>query len=81
MLVEIGPRMVMTPIRIFEGSFGGPTLFDNPEFVSPNAIRHAMRRSKGESYKTRTMQSENLRVKRDKYKGSESELSRARVFA
>ena len=81
MLVEIGPRMVMTPIRIFEGSFGGPTLFDNPEFVSPNAIRHAMRRSKGESYKTRTMQSENLRVKRDKYKGSESELSRANVFA
>ena len=55
--------------------------FDNPEFISPNAIRHAMRRSKGESYKTRTMQSENLRVKRDKYKGSESELSRANVFA
>lgn len=29
-LVEIGPRMVMTPIRIFEGSFGGATVYENP---------------------------------------------------
>lgn len=29
-LVEIGPRFVLTPIRIFEGSFGGPTVFENP---------------------------------------------------
>lgn len=29
-LVEIGPRFVMTPIRIFEGSFGGATLYENP---------------------------------------------------
>ncbi len=29
-LTEIGPRFVMTPIKIFEGSFGGATLFDNP---------------------------------------------------
>lgn len=24
-LVEIGPRFVLTPIRIFEGAFGGAT--------------------------------------------------------
>lgn len=29
-LVEIGPRFVMTPIKIFEGSFGGATLYENP---------------------------------------------------
>lgn len=29
-LNEIGPRMVLTPIRIFEGSFGGATVFENP---------------------------------------------------
>ena len=29
-LVEIGPRFVLTPIRMFEGSFGGPTVFSNP---------------------------------------------------
>jgi len=29
-LVEIGPRFVLTPIRIFEGAFGGTTVFANP---------------------------------------------------
>lgn len=36
--VEIGPRMCLNPIKIFEGSFGGPTLYDNPAYVSPNAV-------------------------------------------
>ena len=80
-LVEICPRMVMTPIRIFEGSFGGPTLFDNPEYISPTALRHAMRRGKGEEYKKKVLQTESLRAKREKYKGEESELSRAKVFS
>lgn len=38
-LVEIGPRFVLCPIRIFAGSFGGPTLYQNPDFVSPNFVR------------------------------------------
>jgi ribosome biogenesis protein BRX1 len=29
-LIEIGPRFVLTPIRIFEGAFGGATVFANP---------------------------------------------------
>jgi ribosome biogenesis protein BRX1 len=29
-LIEIGPRFVLTPIRIFEGAFGGATVFSNP---------------------------------------------------
>jgi len=29
-LVEIGPRFVLTPIKIFEGAFGGATVFSNP---------------------------------------------------
>jgi len=29
-LVEIGPRFVMTPIKIFEGAFNGATVFSNP---------------------------------------------------
>lgn len=34
-LVEIGPRFVLTPIRIFEGAFGGATVYSNPgEFDS-----------------------------------------------
>jgi len=42
-LIEIGPRFVMTPIVVLEGSFGGPVVFENREFVSPNAVRAAIR--------------------------------------
>jgi ribosome biogenesis protein BRX1 len=45
-LVEIGPRFVLNPIRIFRGPFGGQTLFQNPDFVSPNEIRSVQRRQK-----------------------------------
>jgi ribosome biogenesis protein BRX1 len=45
-LVEIGPRFVLNPIRIFRGPFGGQTLFQNPDFVSPNEIRSAQRKQK-----------------------------------
>jgi ribosome biogenesis protein BRX1 len=49
-LVEIGPRFVLNPIRIFRGSFGGQTLFQNPDFVSPNEIRAEQHKRKGQSY-------------------------------
>jgi ribosome biogenesis protein BRX1 len=52
-LVEIGPRFVLEPIRIFRGSFGGQTLFQNPRFVSPNEIRAAAKRKQGRAYEMR----------------------------
>ena len=53
-LVEIGPRFVMTPIVILEGSFGGPVIYENKEFVSPNQIRSELRLSKAGKYNRRT---------------------------
>ena len=38
-LVEIGPRLVLNLIKVFQGSFGGPTLYENPEFQSPNMVK------------------------------------------
>lgn len=38
-LVEIGPRMVLSLITILEGSFGGPVIYENKEYVSPNFVR------------------------------------------
>uniref|UniRef100_A0A8C1HFW8 Ribosome biogenesis protein BRX1 homolog n=1 Tax=Cyprinus carpio carpio TaxID=630221 RepID=A0A8C1HFW8_CYPCA len=35
-LVEIGPRFVLNLIIIFQGSLGGPTLCENPHFLSLN---------------------------------------------
>ncbi|KAK9390109.1 Brix domain-containing protein [Lipomyces mesembrius] len=45
-LVEIGPRFVMTLISIVEGSFSGPLIYENKEFVSPNFIRAQYRMGK-----------------------------------
>ena len=52
-LVEIGPRFVLNPIRIFRGSFGGQALFHNADFVTPNAERAIERREKGNVYANR----------------------------
>lgn len=52
-LVEIGPRFVLTPIVILEGSFGGPVIYENKEFVSPNQIRSDLRRAKAGKYNKR----------------------------
>ncbi|KAF2768711.1 Brix-domain-containing protein [Teratosphaeria nubilosa] len=52
-LVEIGPRFVLTPIVILEGSFGGPVIYENKEFVSPNQIRSDLRRVKAGRYNRR----------------------------
>ncbi|KKA20549.1 RNA-binding protein required for biogenesis of the ribosomal 60S subunit [Rasamsonia emersonii CBS 393.64] len=45
-LVEIGPRFVLTPIVILEGSFGGPVIYENKEYVSPNQVRREIRLQK-----------------------------------
>ncbi|KAH0943656.1 hypothetical protein HID58_003293 [Brassica napus] len=45
-LVEVGPRFCLNPIKIFGGSFGGPTLYENPFYVSPNQIRALEKRNK-----------------------------------
>ncbi len=55
-LVEIGPRFVLTPIVILESSFGGPVIYENKEFVSPNQIRSELRLGKAGRYNRRSEQ-------------------------
>ncbi|KAI1095152.1 Brix-domain-containing protein [Rostrohypoxylon terebratum] len=55
-LVEIGPRFVLTPIVIQEGSFGGPIIYENKEFVSPNQVRADLRRRSASKYNARSEQ-------------------------
>eukprot|EP00522_Entomoneis_paludosa_P000151 CAMPEP_0172471460 /NCGR_PEP_ID=MMETSP1065-20121228/67829_1 /TAXON_ID=265537 /ORGANISM="Amphiprora paludosa, Strain CCMP125" /LENGTH=337 /DNA_ID=CAMNT_0013229559 /DNA_START=12 /DNA_END=1025 /DNA_ORIENTATION=- len=64
-LVEIGPRFVLNPIRIFKGSFGGPTLYQNAEFVSPNAMRAMEKRKKGTAYMDRKRSRDNRKERRE----------------
>ncbi|KAF7543778.1 hypothetical protein G7Z17_g10472 [Cylindrodendrum hubeiense] len=55
-LVEIGPRFVLTPIVIQEGSFGGPIIYENKEFVSPNQVRSDIRKGKASRHNARAEQ-------------------------
>jgi len=38
-LVEIGPRFVLFPIKILSGSWYGSVLWENPNYISPAALR------------------------------------------
>jgi hypothetical protein len=37
-LLQVGPRFVLNPIKMFSHSFAGATLYENPDYVSPNLV-------------------------------------------
>lgn len=47
---------MLTPIVIQESSFGGPIIYENKEFVSPNQVRSEIRISKAGRYNARAEQ-------------------------
>ncbi|XP_021724560.1 ribosome biogenesis protein BRX1 homolog 1-like isoform X2 [Chenopodium quinoa] len=49
-LTEVGPRFCLNPIKIFGGSFGGPTLYENPFYISPNQIRSLQKKKTAGKY-------------------------------
>jgi len=55
-LVEIGPRFTLNPIRLFEGSFVGQTLWNNTHYVSPNSYRSMLKKAQAGKYKNKVMQ-------------------------
>ncbi|KAI1614817.1 Brix domain-containing protein [Exophiala viscosa] len=85
-LVEIGPRFVLTPIVILEGSFGGPLIFENKQFVSPNQLRADQKTKKAGRYASRRAGAEEIAVKRRELgiktgvKRKASALDNARLF-
>lgn len=52
-LNEIGPRFVLTVVKIFDGGFGGRPLYENPEYVSPNEVRSLRKKELGLKYANR----------------------------
>eukprot|EP00127_Corallochytrium_limacisporum_P000619 Clim_evm18s22 gene=Clim_evmTU18s22 len=52
-LAEIGPRFVLNPFRIFSGSFYGATLWENPHYISPTAMRRNLRQKRSTKYSTK----------------------------
>jgi ribosome biogenesis protein BRX1 len=45
-LSEIGPRFCLEPVAIFEASFGGQVIYENPDFISPALERLEKRAQK-----------------------------------
>ncbi|ROT66636.1 ribosome biogenesis protein BRX1 homolog [Penaeus vannamei] len=55
-LSEIGPRFVLNPIKVFAGSFGGETLWQNPNYMSPNLMRSLVKKNMMGKYLQRRQQ-------------------------
>jgi len=52
-LVEIGPRFVLHPVRAFQGSFGGPTIYQNEHFTPASAIRAQIKQGMADKHNRR----------------------------
>ncbi|KAK4122593.1 Brix-domain-containing protein [Parathielavia appendiculata] len=63
-LVEIGPRFVLTPIIIQEGAFGGPIIYENKRFISPNQVRAELRKAKAGRHVARMEQQRDTLARR-----------------
>jgi len=74
-LVEIGPRFVLNPIKMFEGSFGGETLWENPHYVTPNTVRSLLKQKDMGKYlnKIEAQKSREHRVPEVSYNVDETE--------
>jgi ribosome biogenesis protein BRX1 len=68
-LVEVGPRMVLNPIKIFSGSFVGQTLYENPNYLTPVETRREKHKRPATEYLERT-----LTKKARKLKVAETEI-------
>lgn len=64
-LIEIGPRFVLNPVRIFNRSFWGETIYLNSEYVSPSSIRSNRLRKKGGDYKARKESQESRKRRKE----------------
>lgn len=52
-LVEVGPRFCLWVIKVFNGSFSGDVLYENPAYKSPNAYRTEMKFAAANRYKAK----------------------------
>lgn len=65
-VAEIGPRFVLNPIKIFEGSCGGAVLWTNEHYVSPNDHRRALKLKAQNKYKERVIARHGREVRQPK---------------
>ncbi|KAI3402455.2 BRX1 [Candida oxycetoniae] len=79
-LVEIGPRLVLTLITILEGSFGGPKIYENKEYVSPNFVRAQVKQKAAEQARSRADASLKRKLKKRSQVLTQDPLSNDALF-
>lgn len=81
LLTEIGPRFVMEPIKIFDGSFGGETLYKNEEYMTPPQMRQQIAAKYGSKYQGRKMQKAERQEHKENLEYSDDDLDDLNIFA
>lgn len=75
-LVEIGPRFVLNPIRLFAGSFGGSTIWSNESFKSSAALRAESKRSLAGAHMQRVVAHEQANLRKQQANLARSDLDK-----
>ncbi|KAF8211972.1 ribosome biogenesis protein BRX1 [Mycena galopus ATCC 62051] len=75
------PQIRAHPDSHFRGAFSGATVFSNPEFISPSAVRSAIRKEKGTKYGNRKDAEQESSKRKELRKRDEDELAVSKVFA
>ncbi len=57
--------MVLELVKIFDGSFGGPVLYENSSYVSPNLLRRRQKQGAGGKYLQKLQSKKSLEVRRE----------------
>lgn len=66
-LAEVGPRFVLNPVKIFDGSFGGEAIWENPDYVSPAKYRQMLKKKAKDRYVDRIEQKVNYEATKPKH--------------
>lgn len=74
-LVEVGPRLCLQPIKVFEGSFIGRTLYHNSEYIAPNKIRRAMQTQDAKNYQRKVENKKRYKSNVERNKMPQDELA------
>ena len=65
-LAEIGPRFVMEPIKIMNGSFQGEVIYKNPKFKTPSALRSMVKHERQQKSYNRLVERVSTKTKKQK---------------
>ncbi|GAA5936653.1 ribosome biogenesis protein BRX1 [Sporobolomyces koalae] len=82
-LSEVGPRFVLNPVKIFEGSFNGACIYENKEFVPSSALSSGRKFERAKKYKARKGQQEERKVRLEEIMPGHRDdpLEKRKVFA